>query len=108
VKGVGAGIKRVGVNLGRRTKRAAASASDTGESADGGNAVSHVMGVSAAVRRWAQKVGVDPYTTNTVLQKALADVAKVDAAGSIATKVAVPIWCGAKIPRNCASSTSRG
>ena len=54
-------------------------------------AANSVLGVSAAVRRWAQKVGADPYTTNTVLQKALADVAKVDAAGSIATKVAVPI-----------------
>jgi len=36
-------------------------------------------------------VAVDPYTTNAVLQKALADIAKVDAAGSIATKVVVPI-----------------
>ena len=43
------------------------------------------------MRRWAYKVRVDPYTTNPVLRKALEDVAKVDAAGSIATKVAVPI-----------------
>ena len=92
VKGVGAGIKRFGVNLGRRTERAVSSSGDTTDTGNAGSAAANsVLGVSAAVRRWAQKVGVDPYTTNTVLQKALADVAKVDAAGSIATKVAVPI-----------------
>lgn len=56
-----------------------------------GRAANSVLGVNAAVRRWAQKVGADPYTTNAVLRKALEDIAKVDAAGSIATKVAVPI-----------------
>jgi hypothetical protein len=92
VKGVGAGIKRFGVNLGRRTERAVSSSGDTTDTGNAGSAATNsVLGVSAAVRRWAQKVGADPYTTNTVLQKALADVAKVDAAGSIATKLAVPI-----------------
>lgn len=93
VKGVGAGIKRFGVNLGRRTERAAASAGegsgDSGSAA--GNAANSVLGVNAAMRRWAYKVRVDPYTTNAVLRKALEDIAKVDTAGSIATKVAVPI-----------------
>jgi hypothetical protein len=93
VKGLGAGIKRFGVNLGRRTERAASSAGD--ENQVGGNAAAgaagSVLGVNAAMRRWAQKVGVDPYTTNAVLRKALDDIAKVDAAGSIATKVAVPV-----------------
>jgi hypothetical protein len=93
-KGLGAGIKRFGVNLGRRTERAAASTNDD-KSADAGNAAgnaaSSLLGVNAATRRWAQKVGVDPYTTNVVLQKALEDIAKVDAAGAIATKVVVPI-----------------
>jgi hypothetical protein len=94
---VGSGIKRFGVNLGRRTERATASAGDSTSSGDGsagsaaGSAASSVLGVNGAVRRWAQKVGVDPYTTNVVLRKALEDIAKVDAAGSIATKVAVPI-----------------
>ena len=82
VKGVGAGIKRFGVNLGRRTERAVSSSGDTTDTGNAGSAAANsVLGVSAAVRRWAQKVGADPYTTNTVLQKALADVAKVDAAG---------------------------
>jgi hypothetical protein len=99
VKGFGAGIKRFGVNLGRRTERAAASAGDTGAEGDettkkdsaGANVAKSVLGVNAALRRWAQKVGADPYTTNVVLQKALGDVAEVDAAGSIATKVVVPV-----------------
>ncbi len=86
VKGLGAGIKRFGVNLGRRTERAA-----TADDSGGGSAAKSLLGVNAAMRRWGQKVGADPYTTNAVLQKALADIAKVDAAGSIATKVVVPI-----------------
>jgi hypothetical protein len=98
-KGVGAGVKRFGINLGRRTQRAVESARDSDSSGDptattgnaGASAARSVLGVSAAMRRWAQMVGADPYTTNTVLQKALADIAKVDAAGSIATKVVVPI-----------------
>ena len=94
VKGLGAGIKRFGVNLGRRAERATESAGDDKSADEGsaaGNAASNVLGVNAAMRRWARKVGVDPYTTNVVLRKALDDIAKVDAAGSIATKVAVPI-----------------
>ena len=93
-KGLGAGVKRFGVNLGRRTERAVASAKDdtTGdEGSPAGGAATSLLGVNAAMRRWAQKVSVDPYTTNAVLRKALDDIAKVDAAGSIATKVAVPI-----------------
>ena len=94
VKGLGAGIKRFGVNLGRRAERATESAGDEKSADEGsaaGNAASSVLGVNAAMRRWARKVGVDPYTTNAVLRKALDDIAKVDAAGSIATKVAVPV-----------------
>jgi len=93
VKGLGAGIKRFGVNLGRRTERAVESTTDdkSGGEGSGGSAAGSVLGVNAAMRRWAQKVGADPYTTNAALRKALEDVAKVDAAGSIATKVAVPI-----------------
>lgn len=96
-KGLGSGVKRFGVNLGRRSERAVESASDDKSGSDGsggnaaGGAASSVLGVNAAMRRWAQKVGVDPYTTNAVLRKALEDIGRVDAAGSIATKVAVPI-----------------
>ena len=43
------------------------------------------------MREWARKVKADPYTTNLVLRNALKSIAKVDAAGSIVTKVVVPI-----------------
>ena len=99
-KGIGAGIKRFGVNLGRRTQRAVESASDSDTSAESQakdkdsaaeSTAKGVLGVTAATRRWARKVGVDPYTANVVLRQALADIGKVDAAGSIATKVVLPI-----------------
>ena len=94
-KGVGAGVKRAGVNLGRRTQRAVASAGDDTPSEGGGNAAadaaSGAMGVTGAMRQWARKVGVDPYTTNAVLRKALEDIGRVDAAGSLVTKIAVPV-----------------
>ena len=91
-KGVGAGIKRFGVNLGRTSKRMVTPTEGgvkTESSAEG--AANTVLGVSTAMRRWAQKVGADPYTTNPVLRDALIAIARVDAAGSIATKVAVPV-----------------
>ncbi len=97
-KGIGSGVKRLGVNLGRMTKRSVDSA--TGEDpADapkpGDNAAvstgKALLGVSKASRKWAQKLGVDPYTTNPVLRKALDGIGEIDAAGSIATKVVLPI-----------------
>ena len=109
-KGVGAGVKRFGSNLGRKAKRTGDEAVDsakkddeekkaegaqpsTGEKAAGaaGGVANSVLGVTKASRRWAQKVGVDPYTTNQILKKALADIGKVDTAGGIAAKVVVPI-----------------
>lgn len=97
-KGLGSGIKRFGVNMGRRSKRVydsttgedAAEASKPESNAAAGAAKS-VLGVNRAARRWAQKLGVDPYTTNPVLRKALDDIGEIDAAGSIATKVVLPI-----------------
>ena len=103
-KGIGGGIKRFGVNLGRKAKRAADSATkddkkadDDGESTSdkaldaAGGAANSVLGVNSAARKWARKLGVDPYTTNPVLHKALVDVGKIDTAGSIATKVVLPM-----------------
>jgi hypothetical protein len=106
-KGVGKGVKRFGTNLGRKAKRAGdeavadvtddsktdssgKSTTDKAASAAGGVANS-ALGVSGAARKWAQKVGADPYTTNPVLRKALSDIGKIDAAGSIAAKIVVPI-----------------
>jgi hypothetical protein len=104
VKGIGGGVKRFGVNLGRKAKRGAESATsddkkpeDTSKSSEdkaidaAGGAANSVFGVNGAARKWAQKLGVDPYSTNPVLHKALVDMGKIDAAGSIAVKVVVPI-----------------
>lgn len=107
-KGFGEGVKRFGVNLGRRAKRAGESVADstkgddqasgeaarsTGDKAAeaGESAAYSVLGVTSATRRWAKKVGADPYTTNLTLRKALEDIGKVDAAGGIAAKVVIPI-----------------
>jgi hypothetical protein len=100
-KGIGGAVSGFAVNLGRKTKRAAESATEGSQEegksgAEGAasateGAAKDILGVNSAVRRWAQKVHVDPYTTNPVLRKALEDVAKVDTSGAIAAKVVVPI-----------------
>jgi hypothetical protein len=100
-KGIGGGLKRMGTNLGRRSKRAADEAldddpelSEEEKEAQGNgasNAAYGVLGVNSAVRKWAAKVAVDPYTTNPTLKAALEGIAKVDAAGSLTTKFVVPI-----------------
>ncbi|HVO09510.1 MAG TPA: hypothetical protein VMX54_02040 [Vicinamibacteria bacterium] len=105
-KGVAGGVKRFGTNLGRKAKRAADDAVDSAKKDDeqkkdagaqpstadkAGGVAQSALGVNASARKWAQKVGVDPYTTNPVLKKALTDLGQIDAAGSLAAKVAVPI-----------------
>ncbi len=92
VKGIGGGLKRFGTNLGRKAKQATSGGTSGGEkAADIGGVANSVLGINAAARKWAQKVGVDPYTTNPILKKALSDLGQIDAAGSSAAKVAVPI-----------------
>ena len=98
-KGLGAGIKRFGVNLGRKSKRVAEDVTDddddekektsTGEQAE--NVADSLLGVNTSARVWAQKLQVDPYSRNPILQKTLLEIAKIDAAGGIALKVVVPI-----------------
>jgi hypothetical protein len=101
-KGIGAGVKRFGVNLGRRTKRAVQKAtSDDGRDSDetaaeragdvAGAAAKSFFGVNRARREWARRIGADPYTTNPVLKSALEEVAAIDAAGGIVTKIVIPI-----------------
>jgi len=48
------------------------------------------FGVTGSERRWAQKLGVDPYSSNTVLREKMSAVAKVDAAASFGAKLAMP------------------
>ena len=112
VRGVGGGLKRFGTNLGRKARRtgdeivhAVRTAGDAGtEEEDGpeksakektseaaGGIARSYFGVNAGARRWARKIGVDPYTTNSVLKKALQDVGTADAAGGIAAKIVLPI-----------------
>lgn len=100
-KGIGGGLKRMGTNLGRRTKRAVDEATDedpelseserAARDSAGAGAAYGVLGVSSAMRKWAAKVQVDPYTTNLTLREALQGIAKVDAAGSLTTKFVVPL-----------------
>ena len=48
------------------------------------------FGVTASERRWAQKLKVDPYTSNEVLRKEIKSVSRVDAATSFGMRF-VPI-----------------
>ncbi|MCM2255213.1 MAG: hypothetical protein NDJ94_06035 [Vicinamibacteria bacterium] len=111
--GVGAGLKRFGVNLGRKAKRVADDVKDAATTTEeeraaavenpdtrsseekagdvAGSVANSVLGVNKAARRWAQKLGVDPYTTNPVLARALLAFARVDVAGTIAARIVVPI-----------------
>jgi hypothetical protein len=100
VKGIGGGLKRFGVNLGRKAKRTAESVTaddKKGEEAQKSgeqkvvDAAGSVLGVGSSARKWARKLGVDPYTTNPVLHQALVDVGRIDKAGQIVTRVVVPI-----------------
>ena len=73
-------------------KAEGADKSTTDKAAAAGTGMAYSMlGVNKAARKWAQKVGVDPYTTNPILKKALTDIGKIDTAGGLAAKIVVPI-----------------
>jgi hypothetical protein len=104
VKGIGGGLKRLGVNLGRKARRAASNvtaddkrpegdARNTKDKALGaaGGAANAVFGINGAAREWARRLGVDPYTTNPVLHEALVDIGRIEAAAGIAVKLMAPI-----------------
>jgi hypothetical protein len=98
-KGIGSGVKRLGVNLARRTKRAYERVTDDDRKKDddgnagdaAADAGKRLIGVNAARRKWAQRVNADPYTSNPVLREALETIAGYDVAGRIATGFVVPI-----------------
>jgi hypothetical protein len=54
----------------------------------GGKYAKKYFGVTGAERRWAQKLGIDPYTDNEVLMREIKEVARVDAAGSLTVRLA--------------------
>jgi hypothetical protein len=55
-----------------------------------GELAKDIIGVNFAMRSWAQKLRVDPYTRNPVLHSELRDVAQYDAGGRFSTKL-VPL-----------------
>jgi hypothetical protein len=102
-KGIPGGVKRKFENLGRWGKRGADKISDDEnidpkeaeeDETDSENAAMSVsktvLGVTSAHRKYAQKVGVDPYSSNAVLQDELNRLAKYDAAGKFSTNVIRP------------------
>lgn len=66
-----------------RLARAGASATHAARSG-----ADRYIGISAAEHRWYEKLGVDPYTDNVVLRRAVARLAKVDAAASLGMRFA--------------------
>ena len=114
VSGVGDGIGRLFGRIGRGTSRAAekmgsddktaaevenlsnpADAPKTSEQSTAGKATEatgelakDLIGVNSAMRSWAKKLKVDPYTTNEVLHNELRDVAQYDAGGRFAVVLA--------------------
>lgn len=80
--------------VGETKKSAQGQSSGSGSGSDGGAAMRYAdryIGVSATERRWYQKLGVDPYTDNQVLRKAIHKNAKVEAAAGFGARfVGIP------------------
>ncbi len=113
VEGIGDGVARLFGRIGRGAKRAAEKmegddkvkkepanlvdrkdAEKTPEQSSAGKAVEatgevakDIVGVNYAMRSWAKKLHVDPYTRNEVLHKELREVAQYDAGGRFSTKL---------------------
>ena len=99
-EGIGDGLSRLFARIGRGAANAETTVTSnkstktgqlpsTGEKvADAsGTVAKDILGENRAIRMWAHKLGVDPYTTNPVLMDELQDVAHYDAAGHFATKL---------------------
>lgn len=64
----------------------------------GAQLMKRYFGVTAAERRWAQKLGVDPYTSNELLRKEIKKVARIDSAGRFGVKLLpIPTIPGASV-----------
>ena len=98
VKGIPGGLSRKFSSLGRKTKSGAKDVKEgatkehtSGEVKETTEAYALAwFGVSSAERSYAEKLGVDPYTDNTVLKEKLKSIAMVDAAAGFGTKLAMP------------------
>jgi len=71
-------------DAGKASKKSAAG--KTVEAA--GDLTREIIGVNSAMRSWARRLDVDPYTKNPVLHNELRDVAQYDAGGRFAPKLA--------------------
>jgi hypothetical protein len=97
-KGIPGGLSRKFKSLGRKTKSGSKDVKEevtddsTGEEVkeNAEDYASQWFGVTGAQRRWAEKLGVDPYTSNTLLAERIKSIAMVDAAASFAAKLAMP------------------
>jgi hypothetical protein len=95
-----ASVGRFFKGVGAKGKKATSDAKDAvaGDEAPGApgakdqaeDAAKDVSGMSKARRQWAQKLAVDPYTTNAVLAKKLDDVAWAAYAGGFAMNLVTP------------------
>lgn len=94
IKGIPGGVKRKFENIGRMIKRGSKKEDQPQTQTQASNKSSEVaqqiLGVTAAHRKWAEKVGADPYSRNEVLQDELGRLSKYDAAGSLGTNIAKP------------------
>jgi hypothetical protein len=93
IKGIPGGVKRKFENIGRLVKRGSKKEDEAETQTKVSNSsgvAEQVLGVTAAHRKWAEKVGADPYSRNKILQDELGRLAKYDAAGTLGTNVAKP------------------
>ena len=81
--GIGRFFKSVGASV-----KNVVSSSDDG---DMGNATNEVLGINKAKRALAEKVGVDPYTTNPILSARLNQLAKAAVAGGVSLDVVLAV-----------------
>lgn len=89
-KNVPAGIGRFFKSVGSTVQGVATPDKDGGQSA----AVADAVGINKAKRSLAEKVGVDPYTTNPYLARRLNELAQAAVAGGITIDVALAVTTG--------------
>lgn len=97
-EGVGSAVSRLFARIGRGAENAEKTVTSTKTTKTGelpstpekvvdasGNVAKDLLGVNRAIRSWAHRLSVDPYTTNPILMDELQDVAHYDAGGRFAT-----------------------
>ena len=103
------GIKEGIAKRFRKTKRDVVEdvGTATGEGTAGDKAAklgSRFLGIEKSYRQWSKRLGVDPYTSNPVLQNELQRVAKIDAGAALGAKIIVPRLPGTGLIRDVYSA----